>query len=117
MVESGWVPGKGRIRATIEKLSVRVSEKGRISVSIGNWYNLGEYREKLESVRVPNNCPVEYRKMVQSAWVPENGRIRVSQEKVESVQVMKTCPGEYQKRVESMREPENGIIQERTERR
>ena len=33
MVESRLVPRKGRIRATIEKLSGRVSEKGRISVS------------------------------------------------------------------------------------
>ena len=35
MVESGRVQGKGRIRATIEKLSGRVSENGRISVSNG----------------------------------------------------------------------------------
>ena len=33
MVESERVLGKGRIRSTIEKLSGRVSEKGRISVS------------------------------------------------------------------------------------
>ena len=33
MVESGRVPRKGRIRATIEKLSGRASEKGRINVS------------------------------------------------------------------------------------
>ena len=54
MVESGRVPGKGRIRentkklfervsekgricAIIEKLSGRVSEKGRIIVSTGKW--------------------------------------------------------------------------------
>ena len=36
LVESGRVPGKGRIRATIEKLSGRVSEKGRIRVSTRN---------------------------------------------------------------------------------
>ena len=35
-------------------------------------------RIKEESVRVSNNCPNEYRKMVQSVWVPENGRIRES---------------------------------------
>ena len=46
MVESGRVPRKGRIRATIEKLSGRVSEKDRISESTRKWYNPGEYREK-----------------------------------------------------------------------
>ena len=65
MVESGRVPGKGRIRPTIEKLSGRVSEKGRISVSTRNWWNPGEYREKVESVRVPKNYPDEYRKRVE----------------------------------------------------
>ena len=33
IIESGWVPGKGRIHASIEKLSWRVPEKGRMSVS------------------------------------------------------------------------------------
>ena len=37
MVESGRVPRKDKIRATIEKLSGRVSEKGRISVSTEKW--------------------------------------------------------------------------------
>ena len=37
MVVSGRGPGKGRIRATIEKLSGRVSEKVRISVSTEKW--------------------------------------------------------------------------------
>ena len=37
MVEYGRVPGKGRVRAANEKLSGRVLEKGRISVSIGEW--------------------------------------------------------------------------------
>ena len=66
MVESGRLPGKGRIRTTIEKLSRRVSEKGRISVSTENWLNPGKYREKVESVRVPKNCTDEYRKRVES---------------------------------------------------
>ena len=52
MVESGQVPGKGRIPATIEKLSRRVREKGWISVSTEKWKNPGKYREKVESVRV-----------------------------------------------------------------
>ena len=37
MVEYGQVPGKGRIRASIEKLFVRVPEKRQISVSIEKW--------------------------------------------------------------------------------
>ena len=58
--------GKGRIRATIQKLSGRVPKKGRISGSTEKWYNPGEYREKVESVRVSKNCPDEYRKRVES---------------------------------------------------
>ena len=49
MVESGRVPGKGRIRASIEKLSRRVPEKGRISVSTEKWENPGEYLQKVDS--------------------------------------------------------------------
>ena len=66
MVESGRVPGKGRIRATIEKLYRGVSENGRISMSTGKWYNSGEYQEKVESVPLLKNCPDEFRKMVES---------------------------------------------------
>ena len=66
MVESVRIPRKGRIRATIEKLSGRVSEKGRISVSTRNWQNPGDYREKVESVRVQKNYPNENLKRVES---------------------------------------------------
>ena len=66
MVESRRVVGKGRIRSTIEKLSGRVSEKGRISVSTGKWYNPGEYREKVVSVPLFKNCPDQFRKKVES---------------------------------------------------
>ena len=66
MVESGRVPGKGRIRATNQKLAGRVSKNGRFGVSTRNWYNPGEYREKVDSVRVPKNCPDEYRKRLES---------------------------------------------------
>ena len=55
MVESGQVPGIGRIPTSIEKLSRRVPEKGRIYVSTKKSYNLGEYQEKLESLRVSKN--------------------------------------------------------------
>ena len=62
MVESGRVPGKGRIRASIEKLSRRLPKKGRINVSTEKWKNPGDYRDKGESVRVSKNCPDEYKK-------------------------------------------------------
>ena len=55
MVESEPVPRKSRIRATIEKLSGRVSEKGRISVSTRILENPGEHREKVESVPLLKN--------------------------------------------------------------
>ena len=66
MVEPGRVPGKGRIRASTEKLSGRVSKNGGISVTTGKWQNPGEYREKIESVRVPKNYSEEFQKMVES---------------------------------------------------
>ena len=65
IVESGRVPGKGGIHASTEKLSGRVPKNGRISVSTRILLNPGEYREKVESVRVPKNCPDEYPKMVE----------------------------------------------------
>ena len=37
MVESGRVPGKGRIRASAENLSERVPKNGTISMSAGIW--------------------------------------------------------------------------------
>ena len=66
MVESSRVSGKGRIRATTEKLFRRVSENGRISVSTRKWYKSGEYREKVEFVPQLKNFPDEFRKMVES---------------------------------------------------
>ena len=66
MVESGRLPGKGRIRSSTDKLSGRVPQNGRISVSTKKWWNPGEYRENEESVRVLKNCPDEYRKMVEA---------------------------------------------------
>ena len=50
MVQSGRVTGKGRLRAGIEKLSRRVPEKGRISVSTEKWENPGEYLQKVDSM-------------------------------------------------------------------
>ena len=66
MVESGQVPEKGRIRVSIDKLSRRVSKKGRICVSAEKWQNPDQYREKVESVRLSKNCPGENRKMLES---------------------------------------------------
>ena len=66
MLESGQVPGKGRIRASIEKVSRRVPEKGRMRVSTEKWKNLGDYQEMVESVRVSKKCPDEYQKRVES---------------------------------------------------
>ena len=74
-----------------------------MSVSIGKLLNPGEYREKVESVRVPKNCPDVY---------PKSGRMSVStgkllnpgeyREKVESVRVPKNYPDKYRKMVESV---------------
>ena len=66
MVYSRRVLGKGRIPTSIEKLSRRVPENDRICMSTEKWWNPGEYREKVESVRVSKNCLGEYRKRVES---------------------------------------------------
>ena len=47
IVESVQVPGKDRIRASIEKLFRWVLEKGPINVSTEKWKNPGEYHEKV----------------------------------------------------------------------
>ena len=74
----------------------------RISVSTEKLLNLGEYREKVEFLRVP--------KTVRTST--ENGRISVStgkllhpgqyRQKVESVRVPKNCPDQFGKMVESV---------------
>ena len=78
MIESGRVPGKGRIRASIQKLFPRVPENCRIYESTEKRYNTGEYGEKVESVRLSKNCSHEYRKIVESMRVRKNRRIRAS---------------------------------------
>ena len=91
MADSGRVPGKGRIPASIEKLSRRVPKKGRIYVGTEKWWNPSEYREKVESLRVSKKYPrntgkgsniCEYRKMVEFGRVPGKGRIRASIKKL-----------------------------------
>ena len=74
-------------------MSERVPKNARISVSTGKWQNPGEYREKVESVRVPKNCPDEYLKMVESARLPGKGRIRAC---------TKNYPEELRKMLESV---------------
>ena len=66
MTESGSVPGKDRIRASVEKLSQGVPEKAKICVTTQKWHHPGQCREKAKSVRVSKNCPGEYRKRVES---------------------------------------------------
>ena len=78
MIESGHVPGKGRIRASILKLFPRVPEKGRIDECTEKWLDPGEYREKVESVRVSKNILDECQKRAKSLGIPKNSRIRAS---------------------------------------
>ena len=42
-----------------------VRKNGRISVSAGKLLNPGQYRQKVQSVRVPKNCPDQIGKMVE----------------------------------------------------
>ena len=72
MIESRRVPGKGRIRSSIEKLS---------RVSTGKGSNLCECRKMIESGRVPGEG--RFRSSIEklSRRVPEKGRICVSTEK------------------------------------
>ena len=55
MAESEALPGPDRIHASIEKLTGRVLKKGRIRVETDKWQNPGDYRDLVESVRVPKN--------------------------------------------------------------
>ena len=121
MAESGRVPGKRRIRASIEKLSRRVLENGRICVSTENWQNPGEYHEKVNPCEYRKRVLTstgkgldlcQYRKMGESGRVPGKGRIRASIEKLSGgvpkngricVSTEKRWnPGEYRENVESM---------------
>ena len=71
IVESVSDSDNSRIRAnTGKRLNLfkyrktigRVPKNSRISVSTEKWWNPGEYREKVESGRVPKNCPTCYKK-------------------------------------------------------
>ena len=71
ILEFGRVQEKDGIRASAENLSGPVRKNGRISVSTGKLLNPGEYQQKVESVRVPKNCPDQFEKMVESVSVPK----------------------------------------------
>ena len=118
MVESGRVPSKGRICASTKKLCERAPKNGTISVSTAKWQNSGEYREKIESVRIQKNGRIsvstgkwynlgEYRKKVES--------MRASKNCLASIEKLyNQC--EYRKLVESERVPGKGIIRASTEK-
>ena len=73
MVESEQVPGKGRIRTSIEKIVSTNSEKGS---------NECEYRKIVESRRVPGKCRIR-------ASIEKGSNEGKYREKVESVRVSK----------------------------
>ena len=77
MVDSGGVPGKGIILASIEKT---------IPASTGNGSNLCEYRKRVESGRVPGKGRI--RESIEKYWNPSEYR-----ENVESLLVSKNYPG------------------------
>ena len=98
MVETGSIPGKGRIRASIDKQSLHVPEKdefllvpknGRIRASVEKLSrrvpkkrsNQCEYRKIVESGRVPGKCRIGPSIEILSCRVPEKGRISESTEK------------------------------------
>ena len=92
MAESRVCTGKRRIRVNVEKLSRRVSTKGRICVSTEKWQDQVQYWEKVynpyecrqtvpgSTEKGSNLC--EYRKMASSGSVPGKGGIRASVEKL-----------------------------------
>ena len=126
MAESGRVPGKCRILASIIKLpdeyrkrvkSIWILKNGRIRVCIGKKLNSCEYRKTVLASTGTESNLCEYRKMVEcgrvrgksriraiveklSRRVPEKGRICVSTEKWQN-------PGKYREKVESVRVSKN----------
>ena len=95
MVESGQVPGKGRICASIEKTVLTSTGKGHNDEC--------ENRKMVESSRVPGKVTICASIEKVCRRVPKKGRISVSTEKmVESVRVSKKFPGDYKTWLESM---------------
>ena len=104
----------------MEKLSGRVPEKRRISVSTEKWKNPGDCRKMAESVWVSKNCRGEYRKSVESVWGWKNDIIRASTEKRQNPckyrKTVRVSTGnasnkcEYWKMIKSERVSEKGRI-------
>ena len=69
MIESGRVPGKGRIRASIEKIVLSSTGKGS---------NQCEYRKMVESGRLPGKGIIRASIEKMSRRLQKNGRINVS---------------------------------------
>ena len=55
MIESGQVPGKGRIIAISGKLTAPLQKNGRIRIRNEKRLNPRDYPDKVESVRVSKN--------------------------------------------------------------
>ena len=79
-VDSGGVPGKGIILASIEKLFRRVPETGQICVSTKKGSNHCEYRKIVESGRELGKGRIRPSIEKLSGRVPKKGRISVSTE-------------------------------------
>ena len=71
MIESGRVPGKGRIHASIEKIVLSSTGKGS---------NQCEYRKIVESGRLPGKDRIRASIEKLSRRLVKNGRINVSTE-------------------------------------
>ena len=71
MIESGGVPGKGRIRASIKI----------VPTSTGKGSNLCEYRKMIQSGRVPGKGRIRESNQQLFSRVPEKSRICGSTEK------------------------------------
>ena len=126
MASSGSVPGKGRIRASVEKLpgeyqkrveSVGVPKNGIIRVSTGKRWNSCECQKTDPASTGKRSNKGEYRKMVSFESLPGKGRIRASVEKLSRGVPKKgrICvstekwhnSGQYREKVESVRVSKN----------
>ena len=81
MVESGRVPGKGRIRASTGKRQNPCEFQKTFPYSTEKGSTLLEYRKMVESGRVPGKCRIRASVKKLSRRVPEKGRICGSTEK------------------------------------
>ena len=101
-MESGGLPGKGRIPESIEKLSRRVPKKGRICVSTEKWSNPCEYQEKEDPYECQRTFLVSTEKGSNQCEYEKLQNPGEYREKVESVRESKNCSDEYRKSVQSV---------------